>query len=258
MTTICRRSGVTGSSTPTIARERRRPGAGRADHRAVATRPPRLVRTARISLPTASIPSDLAPGDQRRAEPPGGGGIAEYDGLRRTVPVAGEKQAATRPSGATIGASRIASATSSIRVGCPAAFCSRVLSLEQRDAVRPSTAGTGSRPGAGRSPARGVRRTGRTPPGCGRRARCSARRRSSPGRRPPPSRSSPSRARSAPAAGRRCTPASARWKAMLVPITPPPTITTSAALGQAAHGSRKSRSASTVTVSICAFCSLPE
>ncbi len=155
VTTICRRSGSpAGRRRPSRASgrpTRRRPRRSRCRSRSV----PRLVRTARMSLPTASIPVTSQPVTRRAPSRRAAVAYPRTTDSGVQCPSSGEKQAATRPSGARIGDSRTASSTSIIRVGRPSRVLQAdVLSLERRRPARRTTAGTGSRPGGGRSPAR--------------------------------------------------------------------------------------------------------
>ena len=109
------------------------------------------------------------------------------------------------------------------RAGSASPRCARTASPPPR-----SRAGTGSPRAAGRSPRRDARRMRPTPRASAFRSSRSARPRTSRGRRPRPLPSSLSRAPPARRSTTSSTPASARWNAMLVPTTPPPTMTTEA------------------------------
>ena len=165
MIRICRRSGVTGRSTPAHRADAARPGAGRADDRVGADRAAGRSRRATISPPTVSMPVDRAVRQQPGARPAGRRRVAEDDRLGRAVPVGRGVRRGEQPLGArSAGDSAFASATSIIRLGTPSSFCSATFCSKRRDVLGRSRAGTGSRPGAGRSP-------GRTPRGTSRRSR---------------------------------------------------------------------------------------
>ena len=114
----------------------------------------------------------------------------------------------------------------------PAVHPHRVLQVDARLVPRhvdgrPGS-GTGSRPAGSRCRRRSPRRTGGTRSGCERPVRCSTGRRTGRGRRRVACPTIRRPARRPPAARLPATPERASWYAVLVPITPPPMMTTDA------------------------------
>ena len=169
VTTICRRSGVTGRSTPAVRRGLR-PGAGAADHRR-GSAPSRVVTTAVISPPD-SRPEHLDAGAHRGAEAPGAAGVAEDDRLRRAVPVVrrpGRGEHVVRPHQRRDGRG-LRGVDQPRRT--PREFCSATDFSIARRRLQGGSARRGSRSGAGRSPAPAAGGSRRTGPGSACRAGC--------------------------------------------------------------------------------------
>src|SRR4051812_21743544 len=229
VTRICRRSGVTGSSTP--ARAPSSPDHAPAAHTTAPARTtPAVVRT-RVPSPSGSNPRAPTPVSTRAPcrRAPAAYPSTTDSGAHQPSPA--WKVAARTSSVVTPGARAAASARESNRVGTPSSFC------------RATAAANASASSAS------VRRN-RYPRRC-RSISCPGRRAKSANAASPRAPStmlsaSENCARTPPAAldvdpapspsrsrSRTSTPASARWKAVLVPMTPPPTTTTSARAGSA-------------------------
>ena len=227
---ICRRSGETGSSRPASSAIWPDQAPAAQTIVSVATSP-RVVRDQ-----AAVDAGDRAARHDRRPVRARAGGVALDDGVGRAVAVARAERrrqhvARCRSAGTGARPRRDRAAASARPATAAARRCART-----RRRPRTSSAGTGSRPARGRSPSPAAARSPRRRRASAARSGCSARPRTARARRPRPSRSSP--APSIPRSSRSTSraPASARWKAIDAPITPPPMTTAEADLGRSGIG----------------------